>query len=181
MPFWLCNVLAKFQRLMQNCLSKVNLIYCLIYLDVIVVFLQMAEEHLHQLCVVFDWFREYNLKLKPSNCSFFKEEITYLAHRVCKEGVWPSNLNLKAIMECPLPQTYMEGCAFLSHVGHYWQFIKGFTHIAQLLNDHLTGEGASRKSEWVSLSEDDHVTTWGCPKDSMHFWENCYNVSISYC
>ena len=54
MPFGLCNVLAALQRLMQNCLSELNLIYCLIYLEDIVVFLQMVEEHLHQLWVVFD-------------------------------------------------------------------------------------------------------------------------------
>ena len=39
-------------------------------------------------------------------------------------------------------------------MGHYRQFIKGFVRIAQLLNEHLAGEGASRKMEWVSLSED---------------------------
>ena len=39
-------------------------------------------------------------------------------------------------------------------MGHYWQFIKGFAWIAQPLNEHLAGEGASRKTEWVSLSED---------------------------
>ena len=54
MPFGLCNALAMFQRLMQNCLSKLNLIYCLNYLDDIVIFLQMAEEHLHWLWVVFN-------------------------------------------------------------------------------------------------------------------------------
>ena len=80
MPFGLCNVPAMFQRLMQNCLSELNLIYCLIYLDNIIVFSQMVEEHLHRLHVVFDLFREYNLKLKPSKCSLFKEEINYLAH-----------------------------------------------------------------------------------------------------
>ena len=32
MPFGLCNVPATYQRLMQNCLNKLNLIYCLIYL-----------------------------------------------------------------------------------------------------------------------------------------------------
>ena len=52
MPFELCNAPATFQRLMQNCLSKLNLIYCLIYLDDIVIFLQTVEEHLHQLLVV---------------------------------------------------------------------------------------------------------------------------------
>ena len=108
----------------------------------------------HCLSVVFDWFREHNLKLKLLKCNFFKEKITYLAHRVSKERVQPSNLTLKAIAECTLPQTYKEACAFPGLVGHYRRFMNGFTHIAQPLNDHLTGEGASRKSEWVSLSED---------------------------
>ena len=48
----------------------------------------------------------------------------------------------------------MEIHAFLSLVGHYWQFIKGFAQIAQPLNEHLAGEGACRKSEWVLLLED---------------------------
>ena len=75
MPFGLCNAPATFQRLMQNCLSELNLIYYLIYLDKIIVFSQMAEEHLHRPHVVFDWFREYNLKLKPSKCSLFKKRL----------------------------------------------------------------------------------------------------------
>ena len=100
MPFGLCNALATFQRLMQDCLGELNLIYCLIYLNDLIMFLQTAEEHLHRLCIVFDQLREYNLKLKPSKCSLFKEEINYLAHRVSKQGVQPSDTNLKAITEC---------------------------------------------------------------------------------
>ena len=96
---------------------------------------------------MFNWLREYNLKLKPSKCSLFKEEINYLAHQVSKQGVWPSDANLKAITECAQPQTYMEICAFLGLIGHYRQFIKGFAWIAQLLNEHLAREGASGKSE----------------------------------
>ena len=49
------------------------------------------------------------------------------------------------------PQTYMEVWACLGLVGHYWQFIKGFAHIAQPLYEHLSGEGASKKSKWVML------------------------------
>ena len=69
---------ATFQQLMQNCLGELNLIYCLIYLDDIVVFSHTAVEYLHHLHLIFDWFREHNLKLKLSKCNFFKEEITYL-------------------------------------------------------------------------------------------------------
>ena len=78
MLFGLCNMPAMFQRLMQNILGKLNLIYCLIYLDDIIVLSQTAEEHLHRLHVVFHQFRGYNLKLKLSKCSLFKEEINYL-------------------------------------------------------------------------------------------------------
>ena len=39
-------------------------------------------------------------------------------------------------------------------MGHYWWFIKGFAYIAQPLNRLLSGEGASRKFEWVLLLED---------------------------
>ena len=103
---------------------------------------------------LFDWLREYNLKLKPSKCSLFKEKINYLAHQVSKQGVPPSNTNLKAIAECELLGTYTEIRAFLGLVGHYRQFIRGFAKVAQPLNEHLAGEGASRKSEWVSLSKE---------------------------
>ena len=53
-----------------------------------------------------------------------------------------------------LPETCTEIHAFLGLVGHCRRFIKGFTHIVQPLNEHLTGEGASRKLEWVLLSKD---------------------------
>ena len=113
MPFGLCNALATFQQLMQNCMGELNFIYCLIYLDDLIVFSQTAEEHLHHLCVVFDCLREYNLKLKPSKCSLFREEINYLAHKVSKAGIRPSNINMKAIAEYAPPQTYTEIRAFL--------------------------------------------------------------------
>ena len=91
MPFGLCNVPVTFEWPVQSCLGELNLIYCLIYLDDLIAFLWTAEEHLHLLCVVFDQLREYNLKLKPLKCSFFKEEINHLAHRVSKQGVWPGD------------------------------------------------------------------------------------------
>ena len=87
MPIGLCNAPPTFQRLMQNCLGELNLTYCLIYLDDVIVFSEMPEEHLLRMRVVFDRLREHGLKLKPSKCDVFKSEINYLAHHVSKEGV----------------------------------------------------------------------------------------------
>ena len=89
MPFGLCNALPTFQRFMLNCLGELNLTYCLIYLDDVIIFSQTEEEHLERMRVVFDRFRERGLKLKPSKCEVFKTEINYLAHHVSKRGYSP--------------------------------------------------------------------------------------------
>ena len=88
-------------------------------------------------------------------------------HRVSKDGLQPSNLNLKAIAECMLPQTYTKVHAFLGLVGHYCRFIKRLICFAVPLSKHLAGEGASRKSECVSLSEN-AVKAFEALKTGMH-------------
>ena len=106
MPFGLSNALPTFQRLMQNCLGELNLTYCLIYLDDVIVFFDMPDEHLRRMHVVFDRLREHSLKLKPSKCEVFKSEINYLAHHVSRKGVLPSKKNLESIAQCPPLDTY---------------------------------------------------------------------------
>ena len=82
MPYSLCNTLATFQRLMQNCLGELNLTYALIYLDDVIVFSQTEEDHLIQLLAVFEHFWEHGFKLKPSKGHFLWKEITFLGHGV---------------------------------------------------------------------------------------------------
>ena len=150
--FGLCNAPPTFQRLMQNCLGKLNLTYCLIYLDDVIVFSDTPEEHLRRMCVVFDRLREHGLKLKPSKCEVFKSEINYLAHHVSQKGVLPSKKNLESIAQCPPPDTYTKVKSFVGLVGHYRHFIKGFAKIAAPLYDLTSGDNKDKKSEHVDLS-----------------------------
>ena len=108
MPFGLCNAPATFQRLMQSCLGELNLTYCLIYLDNVVIYAKDEEEHLDRLRTVFERFRGNNLKLKPSKCNLFQKKITYLAHDVSAEGIRPSKAGLKAVAEFPEPTNYTQ-------------------------------------------------------------------------
>ena len=143
MPFGLCNTPPTFQRLMLNCLGELNLTYCLIYLDDVIILSQTEEKYLERMCVVFDHLREYGLKLKPSKCDVFKTEINYLAHHVSKKGVLPSKKNLEAIAECPPPHTYTKVKSFVGLVGHY-MFIKGFANIAAPLYDLTSGKNKDK-------------------------------------
>ena len=54
----------------------------------------------------------------------------YLAHDVAAEGIKPSKAGLKAVAECREPTNYTQIRAFLGLVGHYHQFIRGFSKIA---------------------------------------------------
>ena len=134
MPFRLCNTPTMFQDLMQNTLGELNLTYCVIYLDDVIVFGCTEEEHLH---MVFERFWEFNLKLKPSKCLFFQSEIVYLAHHISQRGILPSQENVWAMQEFPMPKTYTQVHAFCGLVGHYRRFIKGFANIACPLYDVL--------------------------------------------
>ena len=66
MSYGLCNALATFQGLMQNCLGELNLTYTLIYLDDVIVFSQTEEEHLTWLRAVFEQFWEHALSVISS-------------------------------------------------------------------------------------------------------------------
>ena len=156
MPFGLCNTPPTFQRLMLNCLGELNLTYCLIYLDDVIIFPWTEEEHLERMRVVFDHLREHGLKLKPSKCDMFKMEINYLAHHVSKKGVLPSKKNLGAIAECLPLDTYTKVKSFVGLVGHYRHFIKGFANIATPLYDLTSGENKDKKSEHLDLPPEAH-------------------------
>ena len=140
MPFGLCNVLVTFQHLMQNTLGELNLTYCVIYLDDMVVFGWTEEEHLECLRIMFEWFHEFYLKLKLSKCSFFQLEIMYLAHHVFCKGICPSKENMHVVEEFPMLETFTQVHTFCRLAGHYRHFIKRFAHITRPLYDVLGKE-----------------------------------------
>ena len=152
MPFGLCNIPPTFQRLMQNCLGKLNLTYCLIYLDDVIVFSDTPDEHLQRMYVVFNRLCEHGLQLKPSKCEVFKSEINYLAHHVSRKGVLPSKKNLESITQHPTPDTYTKVKSFVGLVGHYRCFIKGFAKIAAPLYNLTSDDNKDKKSEHIDLS-----------------------------
>ena len=153
MPFGLCNTSATFQQLMQNCLGELNLTYCLIYLNDIITFSKDEDNHLHHMRVIFDRFWAEHLKLKPSKCNLFWDEITYLTHRIIKDGIQPSEEHIKAVVDFPEPDSYTSIQWFVGMVGHFRRFIAHFAHLARLLNNHLEGNASKLKAHRVDLSQ----------------------------
>ena len=137
MPFGLTNAPATFQRLMESCLGELNLSWCIIYLDDIIVFSQTPEEHLVRLQDVFDKLKATRLKLKPSKCELFKKQINYLGHVLGQEGVTTDPDKIKAVTEWPRPTTVTEVRSFSGFVSYYRRFIPNFSKAAKPLNTFL--------------------------------------------
>ena len=87
MPFGLMNVLAKFQWLMESCLGDLHLRWCIIYLDVVIIFSATPAEHICYLRRDYEKLSQTGLKLKASKCSFFQTRISYLGHYVSELGI----------------------------------------------------------------------------------------------
>ena len=152
MPFGLTNAPATFQRAMEECMGDLNLKSCLVYLDDLITYSKNNPDHLERLRKVFERLRECGLKLKPEKCSLFQTEITYLGHKVNKDGITPSDANIEAIRNLKVPTTYTEIRSFVSCIGAYRRFIKNFAVIASPLYDHLKGDDAKKKKEKVTLT-----------------------------
>ena len=138
-PFGATNAIATFQRLIEDCLGDLNMNWCIVYLDDVIVFSKTPDEHSERLEAVFQKLSDAGLKLKPSKCTFFKTEITYLGYLITSEGVATDPKKIKAVIKWPRPKTVHDVRSFLGFVGYYKRFIKGFSALSRPLYDLTKG------------------------------------------
>ena len=160
MPFGATNAPATFQRLMHDCLGELNMNWCIVYLDDIIIFSDNKEEHLKRLEAVFQKLCAAGLKLKPSTCFFFREEIEYLGHVVSGKGISTNPKKIEAVSKWPTPKTVYDVRSFLGFVGYYRRFIKNFSRITKPIREVITGlENQSKRSakktyiEWSDTAD----------------------------
>ena len=160
MPFGATNAPATFQRLMHDCLGGLNMNWCIVYLDDIIIFSDTKEEHLKRLEAVFQKLSAAGLKLKPSKCFFFREEIEYLGHVVSGKGVATNPRKVEAVTRWPTPKTVYDVRSFLGFVGYYRRFIKDFSKISKPIREVITGlENQSKRTakktfvEWTEAAD----------------------------
>ncbi|XP_063895318.1 uncharacterized protein LOC135118122 [Helicoverpa armigera] len=137
MPFGLKNAPATFQKLMNTVLSGLQGLHCYVYLDDCIIYSQNLQSHIDKLKLIFDRFREYNLKLQPAKCEFLRREVAYLGHIITDKGVCPNPDKIKAVTQFPTPKNPKDIKSFLGLVGYYRRFIENFSKITKPLTSLL--------------------------------------------
>ena len=103
MPFGLCNAPGTFQRCMEAILQGLISKIALVYIDDVIVFSSIFEQHLSDLAKAFQRFRAANVKLKPSKCKFAQLEVIYLGHIVNASGIKLDSSKMDMIEKFPVP------------------------------------------------------------------------------
>ena len=106
--------------------------FAIAYLDDIIIFSRMAEEHLSHIQKVFEKLQSAKLSMKLSKCHFFSKEIQYLGHILSTKGIHPLPSKTQAIQKVHTSTTPKQVCTFLGLVGYYRMFIKNFEKITKL-------------------------------------------------
>ena len=110
---------------------------CLAYVDDSICFSKSFEDHIVDLEMVLDRFRQAKLKLKPTKCKFFQSRVRFVGHYVSSKGIEVDDDKIGCILNWPFPRTITELRGFLGLCGYYRSFCPGFAGIADPLTECL--------------------------------------------
>jgi hypothetical protein len=130
LPFGLTNTLGVFMSLMNGVFREYLDKFVQVFIDDILIYSRMTEEHDEHLRLVLQCLREHKLYGKLSKCSFYQSRIHYLGHVISGEGIAMDPAKVEAIMEWPAPMNVTEVHSFMGLVGYYRRFVEGFSKIA---------------------------------------------------
>ena len=128
-PFGLAQTPTYFQNVMNEVLNGLQ--FTLAYLDDVIIFLELVEQHLKHILIVLTRLKQAKLCLKKSKCLFFKQELPYLGHLLTTKGIKPQSEKVKAISEMEPPRNQKGVREFLGMVGYYRKFINRFADAAR--------------------------------------------------
>ncbi|GJZ60025.1 putative reverse transcriptase domain-containing protein [Tanacetum coccineum] len=133
MPFGLTNALAVFMDLMNRVCKPYLDKFVIVFIDDILIYLKMKEDHENHLRLMLDLLRKEKLYAKFSKCEFWLQEVYFLGHVVNHDGIHIDPSKIEAVKSWKAPTTPSEVRSFLGLAGYYRRFIENFSKIAKPL------------------------------------------------
>jgi hypothetical protein len=102
-----------------------------IFIDDILIFSKMEEEHEKHLRLVMEKLRSNQLYAKFNKCEFWLTEVVFLGHVISAGGVLVNPSKVKDVLNWMPSMNVSEIQSFLGLVGYYRRFIQDFSKIAK--------------------------------------------------
>jgi hypothetical protein len=119
MSYGLTNAPAYFMYLMNKVFMKYLDKFVIVFIDDILIFSKMEEEHEKHLRLVLEKLRSNKLYAKFSNCEFWLTKVAFLEHVIFAGGVSVDPGKVKDVLNWMPPTIASEIWSFLGLAGYY--------------------------------------------------------------
>ena len=126
MPFKFTNAPAAFMDLMHRVFQPYLDQFVVVFMDDILIYSKLEEEHKDHLRIVLHALRNHRLYAKFSKCEFWLTEERFLGHVVSTSGVSVDSDKVEAVMSWERLKSVFEIHNFLILARYYKRFIKDF-------------------------------------------------------
>ena len=104
--------------------------FVIIFIDDILMYSRIVEEHELYLKIVLEKLREKKLYAKFSKCEFGLRKVAFLGHVVLEEEISVDSSKVEDVSQWKQPRNPTEVRSFLGLAGYYRRFVDGFSKIA---------------------------------------------------
>ena len=104
--------------------------FFLVFINDILVYSNIKEEHKEHLLIVLRVLREHQLYAKFSKCAFYKPQIQYLGHNMSEKRIVVDPKNIRDIKYWSNPSSVTDIKSFLGLDIYYGKFIENFSRIS---------------------------------------------------
>ena len=153
LPFGLSNAPATFQSFINYILRDFLDVFCIVYLDDILIYSKSRKEHTQHVRMVLERLRKHKLYVNLKKCEFDTTEVGFVGFIVRPDGVAMEPSRVDAVRGWEEPKTRRELQVFLGFANFYRRFVHAFSKIARPLNNLLKGGKRSRTHTPFELTE----------------------------
>jgi len=113
MTMGLCISAQTWQHSLTKVLSGMFFKSAIVYLDDILLRSRDFTEHYNHLEMLFQRFREANLRMNGKKCSFAKDQVKHIGHFLSKDGIRIELSKTDVIASWPRPNSHKQMKSFL--------------------------------------------------------------------
>ena len=128
-PFGLTNAPTTFMNLMNRVFEPYSDDFVVVFIDDILVYSRMEEDHDRHLHIVLQTLWEKQLYAKFSKCEFWLDRVVFLGHVVMRAGIMVDTAKMEVVTQWPRPTSVTEICSFLGMANYYRKFIQDLSQI----------------------------------------------------
>ena len=154
MLFKLVNASATFQAYINWVLVRLIDIFCVIYLNNILIYSETLNQHHKHVKKVLERLWKFQLYMSLKKCEFSMQKVKFLRFIISITDIVMNLCRVKIIQDWSTSKIFCEVQVFLDFVNFYRHFIKHYSYIAESLTDLIKSSKNDKKFKSFSFSAD---------------------------